>query len=108
MGDAQIFLDEQEQRICVVEQERDEARNRLLDILIHLEGPEYAEMVVSTAMQAAANERIAAPTCLEELNLVDKEPDGDASGLEAQWLVGRRSRSPTQWQPPPTIVEEDA
>lgn len=100
MGDAQKFLDEQKQRIDDVEQERDEIRSRLLDILIRLEGPEYATMVVDTAVHAAAKERSTAILGVEG-------PVEDASDIETQWLASRRSLSPAPWQPPPTIVEEE-
>lgn len=57
MNEAQRFLHEQQTRLDAAEKERDEVGKRLLDTLSHLEGPEYAELVVATALRAASNEQ---------------------------------------------------
>jgi hypothetical protein len=105
MREAQKFLYEQQQRLDDAERERDEVKKRLLDTLTHLEGPEYAELVVATAIRAAFAEQ--APPDASPLE--ESDPPGTIAeeDLQAQWLSGRRSRSPAPWQPPPTIVEEE-
>merc|ERR1711972_953426 len=107
MREAQNFLCEQQQRLDSAEQERDEVKQRLIDTLTNLEGPEYAELVVATAVRAAAAERAPLVSMPVDAGESLEEPGVDPGDLQSQWLPGRRSRSPTPWQPQPTIVEED-
>jgi len=95
MQEAQRFLGEQQLRLDAAEKERDEIRNRLLDTLGHLEGQQYAELVVATAIQTAASERPGA------------QPDAEAPGLPPSGSSRRPPRSPVPFQPSPTIPEED-
>merc|ERR1711953_854198 len=107
MREAQNFLCEQQQRLDAAERERDEVKGRLVDTLTSLEGPEYAELVVATALRAAAAERAPLVSMPADAGESLVETGTEPGDLQSQWLPGRRSRSPIPWQPPPTIVEED-
>jgi hypothetical protein len=105
MRDARKFLDEQQFRVDVARKERDEVRNRLVDTLSHLEGPEYAQLVVETASRAAASDR--PPS--EDVQVLDTEPVAVMATMAAQ--LGYRKapalKVPFPYQPPPTIDEEE-
>jgi len=114
MREAQRFLYEQQARLEAVQRERDEVKNRLLDTLGHLEGPEYAELVVDTASRAAAStmglsEDTGPQVYQQALQQAALQQAALQLNPEAMRSSSRRprSRSPMPCNLPPTIVEEE-